>query len=221
MQEIYKKILPKSTCPTHCFACPLPSGCGICPRFEFGKCGTFRFKSWWHFHFLHYFMTSLQWITLMSYSCEIALRKMKSNIFEDEAILVQVIAWCHQTLSHYLNQGWPRFMSSYGDIRPQWVISSWLCGNICCHRPWSSIFQWMDWHMFSTKWLSESMLNHFQLRCKEQFQLQTKMQKFTYNKMNWKYIWNVINSIQATIGLKGKISPSYNSSILRKNSNRK
>ena len=44
------------------------------------------------------------------------------------------------------------------------------------------------------------------------------MQKFTYNKMNWKYMWNVINSIQASIGLKGKISPTYNSSI-KKNKN--
>ena len=35
--------------------------------------------------------------------------------------LVQVMAWCHQATSHYLNQCWPRSMSPYGVTRPQWV----------------------------------------------------------------------------------------------------
>ena len=30
---------------------------------------------------------------------------------------IQVMAWCHQTTSHYLNQCW----TLYGFIRPQWV----------------------------------------------------------------------------------------------------
>ena len=38
--------------------------------------------------------------------------------------LVQVMAWCRQASSHYLNQCWPRSMPPYGVTRPQWVNSS-------------------------------------------------------------------------------------------------
>ena len=31
------------------------------------------------------------------------------------------MAWYRQATSHYLSQYWPRFMSSYGVTRPQWV----------------------------------------------------------------------------------------------------
>ena len=31
-----------------------------------------------------------------------------------ESTLVQVMAWCHQATSHYLNQCWPNFMTPYG-----------------------------------------------------------------------------------------------------------
>ena len=31
------------------------------------------------------------------------------------------MAWCRQATSHYLSQCWPRSMSPYGVIRPQWV----------------------------------------------------------------------------------------------------
>ena len=34
------------------------------------------------------------------------------------------MAWCHQATSHYLSQCWPRFMSPYGVVRPQWVNST-------------------------------------------------------------------------------------------------
>ena len=33
------------------------------------------------------------------------------------------MAWCRQATSHYLNQCWPRSLSPYGIIRPQWVKS--------------------------------------------------------------------------------------------------
>ena len=35
--------------------------------------------------------------------------------------LGQVMAWCCQTTSHYMSQCWPRSLSPYGVIRPQWV----------------------------------------------------------------------------------------------------
>ena len=39
----------------------------------------------------------------------------------DKTKLVQVMAWCHQATSHYLNQYWHRSMSTYIVTRPQWV----------------------------------------------------------------------------------------------------
>ena len=39
----------------------------------------------------------------------------------DEPTLVQVMAWCHQATSNYLNQSWQRSLPPYGVIRPQWV----------------------------------------------------------------------------------------------------
>ena len=35
--------------------------------------------------------------------------------------LVQIMAWCHQATNHYLNQCWPRSMSSYDVTRPRWA----------------------------------------------------------------------------------------------------
>ena len=31
------------------------------------------------------------------------------------------MAWCRYATNHYLNQCWPRYMSPWGFIRPQWV----------------------------------------------------------------------------------------------------
>ena len=42
-------------------------------------------------------------------------------------MISQVMAWCHQATSHYLSQCWPRSMSPYGVIRPQWV--KWFYNN--------------------------------------------------------------------------------------------
>ena len=46
---------------------------------------------------------------------------MPLNTFDDKSTLVQVMAWCHQTKSHYLSQCWPTSDPSYGVTRPQWV----------------------------------------------------------------------------------------------------
>ena len=50
-----------------------------------------------------------------------ALRWMPQNITGDKSILGQVMAWYRQATSHSLSQCWPRCMSPYGVIRPQWV----------------------------------------------------------------------------------------------------
>ena len=54
-------------------------------------------------------------------SSKIALRWMPQNITNEKSTLVQVMAWCCQTTSHYLSQCWPRFMSPCSVTRPQWV----------------------------------------------------------------------------------------------------
>ena len=56
-------------------------------------------------------------IKFISTSCEIALGSMSQNTF-DKSTFVQVMVWCRQATSHYLNQCWPRSMSPYGVTRP-------------------------------------------------------------------------------------------------------
>ena len=46
----------------------------------------------------------------MNTSHEIALWWMAQNTCDDKSTLAQVMAWCHQATSHYLNQCWPRYM---------------------------------------------------------------------------------------------------------------
>ena len=54
-------------------------------------------------------------------SYEIVLIWMSLDFTDDQSTLVQVMAWCRQTPSHYLSQCWPRSLSPYGVTRPQWV----------------------------------------------------------------------------------------------------
>ena len=58
-------------------------------------------------------------------SCNIALRWMPLDLTNDKSTLVQVMAWCHHTTSHYLNQCWPRSLPPYGVTRPRWVNHVW------------------------------------------------------------------------------------------------
>ena len=54
-------------------------------------------------------------------SYEISLRWMPLDLIDDKSTLVQVMAWCRQATSHYLNQCWPRSPTPYGVTRPQRV----------------------------------------------------------------------------------------------------
>ena len=64
-------------------------------------------------------------------SCEFAIRWMSLDFTDDKSALVQVLAWSSQATIHYLNQCWPRSMSSYDVNRFQCVM--WLT-----HFPWQS-----------------------------------------------------------------------------------
>ena len=50
------------------------------------------------------------------------IRWIPQDLTDNKSTLVQVMAWCHQVTSHYLNQCWLSSLSPYGVIRPQWVI---------------------------------------------------------------------------------------------------
>ena len=62
-----------------------------------------NFRDWW----------------LISY--EIALKWISVYLTDDKSTLVQVMNWCPQAASHYLNKCWPRSMSTCGVPGPQWV----------------------------------------------------------------------------------------------------
>ena len=47
---------------------------------------------------------------------------MSLDFTDDQSALAQVMAWCHQATSHYLNQCWSRSLSPYGVTRPQCYI---------------------------------------------------------------------------------------------------
>ena len=79
-------------------------------------------------------------IDILSISCEIALRRMPQNPFDDTSTLVQVMDWCRLATSHYLIQCWPKFMLPYGITRPQWVNYSMAVPQIHirlhCRQSW-------------------------------------------------------------------------------------
>ena len=66
-------------------------------------------------------------INIWSIFCEIAIRWMPQYLTDHWSTLVQVMAWCRQTTSHYLSQCWSRSLSTYDVTRPQWV-------NLCLLR---------------------------------------------------------------------------------------
>ena len=57
---------------------------------------------------------------------------MPQDLADDKSTLVQVMAWCRQATSHYLNQYWPRSPTPYGVTRPQWV-NTWAPERHCCN----------------------------------------------------------------------------------------
>ena len=70
-------------------------------------------------------------------SCEIPLCQMSLNFTDVKSTLVQVMVWCRQATSHYLNQCWPRSMSPYGVTGPQCVkailnLSIWVIDTVRC-----------------------------------------------------------------------------------------
>ena len=81
-----------------------------------------------------------KWLEYISKLCLIVKRQkilltclwriyVSQDITDDKSTLVQVMVWCHQASSHYLNQCWPNSMSPYGGTRGQWV--KWTLRKFC------------------------------------------------------------------------------------------
>ena len=81
-------------------------------------------KSEWNFRYVTFkrLIVIDGWCIL----CETPLIWMSLDFTDDQSMLVQVMAWCRQATSHYLNQCWPRSLSPYGVTRPEWVNSTCL-----------------------------------------------------------------------------------------------
>ena len=67
-------------------------------------------------------------IGIFKSSYDNVLRWMPQNLTDDKSTLVQVMPWCRQATSHYLNQCWPRSLTPYGVTRPQWIkkFAQWI-----------------------------------------------------------------------------------------------
>ena len=81
-------------------------------------------------------------IAIFKSSYDDVLRWMPQDLTDDKSTLVQVMAWCRQATSHYLNQCWPRSPTPNGVTRPQWVNitkqntakpSAYFIGHICTY----------------------------------------------------------------------------------------
>ena len=82
-------------------------------------------------------------------SSEIALRWTSLVLSDDKSTLVQVMAWCRQARSQYLNQCWPRSSRPYVVTRPQWVNSSPLHKMaIISQMTFWNAFSWMEMYEF-------------------------------------------------------------------------
>ena len=77
-----------------------------------GRCGS---------NFTGVFFKLILQIGILGTSSEIGLRGVPQNPIKDKSTLGQVMAWCHQVTSHYLNQCWLWSLSPYGVTWPQWV----------------------------------------------------------------------------------------------------
>ena len=60
-------------------------------------------------------------ISIFKSSYDNVLRWMPQELTDDKSTLVQVMAWCCQATSLYLNKCWSRSPTPYGVTRPEWV----------------------------------------------------------------------------------------------------
>ena len=104
------------------------------------------------------FSSKFKWFMAEVSFCEFTVRWISIDLTDDKSTLVQVMAWYHQTSSHYLNQCWPSFVTPYGITRPQWVKS---CHDefmfYLCYRANMQLMSWQPkktGHQLVSYWFS-------------------------------------------------------------------
>ena len=106
-------------------------------------------KFWWNFRYVIFKQILL--IDGWGIFCEIALICMSLGFTDDKSTLAQVMAWCRQATSHYLNQCWPRSKPPYGITRPQWVLQKMQKMSKPHHKALNSVhIHWQGsalWHI--------------------------------------------------------------------------
>ena len=143
-------------------------------------------------------------------SGEIAIRWISLDHGDEKSTWVQVMAWCRQATSHYLNQYWRRSLPPYGIPRPQWVknvFESVPCKKRCqfCSDHWSigmpswdlsTLVQVMICHLFGIKPLPEPMLTSCQLHPKEYISVTFHLEFICY----WKcHLQNISHFVLASM----------------------
>ena len=86
----------------------------------------------WNFRYVIF-----KWILMTDgwgISCEIALVSLSLNFTDDQATLVQVMAWCCQATIQNVSQCWPRSLLPYDVTRPQWVNVTIGVNSDNCHH---------------------------------------------------------------------------------------
>ena len=96
-----------------CLSCLLFIASGGSGIFYANSLAPGRFE--WNFR--HVIFKQILVIDDWGISCEIALLWMSLDFTADQSTLVQVMAWCRLSTSHYLSQCWPRSLSPYGITR--------------------------------------------------------------------------------------------------------
>ena len=73
--------------------------------------------------FFHAFFQTLYNLVSWALPVKLILRGMPEKPIDEKSTLVQVMAWCRQATSHYLNHCWPRSAEPY-DVTMNHVIST-------------------------------------------------------------------------------------------------
>ena len=129
-------------------------------------------------------------------SSEIALTWTSLDLSDDKSTLVQVMAWCRQATSHYLNQCWPRSLPPYGVTRAQWVKEA-----IWQHRSGSMLVQLTHWGRDKMAAVSQTMFsNAFSCMKMYEFRIKFHWSLFLWFQLtiyqHWFRYW--LGAIQAT-----------------------
>ena len=95
-------------------------------------------------NFKNVFSSSFNVMISRAILCEADLRRVPQDPIDYKSKLVQVMAWCHQAPSHYLNQCWTRSLMQCDVTRPQWVtiFFVWHWGNRLI------VLMPVNWHWF-------------------------------------------------------------------------